>query len=451
MRTTSISRFSGTATAFISAAAALFMPATLLHAQQTAARMDGAAGYDIACSIQAASGFQDCGQPPAGHTCDVEANYASQPSRESTGITFVNRSDRPVKVYWLNFRGERILYKSLPPGAQLVQQTFVGHNWLVTSSGEQCIGIFETVPQAIVDAGSVAVAPPELPVYEQPSPADEDLVWTPGFWAWNEDVSDYYWVPGIWAAAPIVGYLWTPGYWAGWRGGFAWRAGYWGPHVGFYGGINYGHGYFGRGYVGGSWRDGHMMYNSAVTNLGNFHSNHTYSQPVANSGSSLRASYSGDKVQPNAAEVAAAGEYHIPPTSAQLQHLHAASDIPALRASTNGGHPSYGATARPGEIPNSALPQTQHAGTLSFTHSSPPPRPAKDVAAESQHHDAAAAAGSTAAHPLNQPRAPQPQEHAVQATAEPQPAPKENQQPHPKSPPAPTRTTAAHADGQHTP
>jgi VHL beta domain len=191
MRTTSISRFSGTATAFISAAAALFVPATLLHAQQTAARMDGAAGYDIACSIQAASGFQDCGQPPAGHTCDVEANYASQPSRESTGITFVNRSDRPVKVYWLNFRGERILYKSLPPGAQLVQQTFVGHNWLVTSSGEQCIGIFETVPQAIVDAGSVAVAPPELPLYEQPSPSDEDLVWTPGFWAWSEDVSDY--------------------------------------------------------------------------------------------------------------------------------------------------------------------------------------------------------------------------------------------------------------------
>jgi hypothetical protein len=451
MRTTYISRFPATATACVIAAAALIMPVTHLQAQQTAARMDGAAGYNIACSIQAASGFQDCGEPPPGHTCDAEANYASQPSREPTGITFVNRSDKPVKVYWLNFRGERILYKSLPAGAQLVQQTFVGHNWLVTSSSEQCIGIFETVPQSIADDGSVAVAPPELPIYEQPSPPEEDLVWAPGFWAWNEDISDYYWVPGTWEAAPIVGYLWTPGYWVGRRGGFAWRAGYWGPHVGFYGGINYGYGYFGRGYAGGSWRDGRMMYNTAVINLGNFHSNHTYSQPVANGASSLRASYSAGNVQPNSAEVAAAGEYHIPPTSAQLQHLHAAGDNPAMRASSNGGHPFYGATARPGEIPNHALPQTQHAGTLSFTHSAPPTRPAKDVATGTSHHEAGATAGSPAAHPLNQPRTLQPQEHAVQATAEPQPAPKENQQSHPKSSPTPSRMTAPHAEGQHPP
>jgi hypothetical protein len=449
MRTTYISRFSRTAAAFVVAAAALIVPVRHLQAQQPAARMDGAAGYNIACSIQAASGFRDCGEPPPGHTCDAEADYASQPSRESTGITFVNRSGSLVKVYWLNFRGERILYKSLPPGGQLVQQTFVGHNWLVTSSTEQCIGIFETAPQSIVDDGSVAVAPPELPTYEQPSPPEEDLVWTPGFWAWSEDLSDYYWVPGTWAAAPIVGYLWTPGYWVARRGRFAWRAGYWGPHVGFYGGINYGYGYFGRGYVGGSWRDGHMAYNSAVTNLGNFHSNYTYSQPMATGASSLRASYRSDSIQPNAAEIAAAREYHIPPTSVQLQHLHAAGDSPGLRASSNGGHPSYGATQLPGETLNPPLPQTQHAGTLSFTHSAPPPRPAK--AAEASHREAAAGAGSAAAHPLNQPRTSQPQEHAVQATAETEPAPKENPQPRPKSTPAPTRTAAPHAEAQHTP
>lgn len=32
---------------------------------------------------------------------------------------------------------------------------------------------------------------------------------------------------------------------------YAWRPGYWGPHVGFYGGVNYGFGYFGTAYVGG--------------------------------------------------------------------------------------------------------------------------------------------------------------------------------------------------------
>lgn len=441
MRTTYLPGFSIVAAAFVIVAA---LGATRLQAQQPA-RLDGAGRYDIACSIQSATGSRNCGEPPPGHNCDVDANYASQPSRDPTGITFLNRSDNPVKVYWLNFRGERILYKSLPPGGQLDQQTFIGHNWLVTTSTEQCIGIFETVPQSIVDAESVAVAPPELPIYEQPSPPDEDLVWTPGYWAWSNDTNDYYWVPGAWAAAPIVGYLWTPGYWVVRRGGFSWRPGYWGPHVGFYGGINYGHGYFGRGYVGGSWRDGRMMYNSAVTNLGNFHSNHIYSQPVAIGASSVRASYGSETTQPNAAEIAAAGEYHIPPTTAQLQHVHAARIDPTLRASSNSGHAFYGAPGRPGGNLNPALPETQHAGTLSFTHSTPPPRPAKDPAAGIPHPNAASAPVSAAAHPQTQPRTAQPQEPAV-ATAEPKPAPKEKQ-PTPKSSPAPARAVP-HTEGR---
>jgi hypothetical protein len=454
MATTSSRWFSRTATAFFIAAAALTLLPTRLQAQQSAALADGPAGYDIACSIQAAAGFQDCGEPPQGHSCDVEANYASQPSQESTGITFVNRSDKPVRIYWLNFRGERILYKSLPPGGRLAQQTFVGHNWLVATATEQCIGIFETVSQSVADDEAVIVAPPELPIYEQPAPPDEDLVWTPGFWAWNEDARGYYWVPGTWATAPIVGYLWTPGYWVARRGRFAWQVGYWGPHVGFYGGINYGHGYFGRGYVGGSWRDGRMMYNSAVTNLGNFHSNHTYSQAVANGASIPRASY-GDSVQPNSAEIAAAREYHIPPTAAQLQHVHAARGNPALRASANNGHPSYAATARPGEILNPAPRQDQHAGTLSFTHSAPAPRPAQGAAGDRSRHDAPAASTSAAAQSQKPPRTPQPQERAAQSDAESKTGAKEIQPPHPlphpKSSPTSTRPAAAHAEGQHTP
>ena len=53
---------------------------------------------------------------------------------------------------------------------------------------------------------------------------------------------------------PRAGVLWTPGYWGFAGGVYAWHAGYWGPHVGFYGGINYGFGYGGVGFVGGEWR-----------------------------------------------------------------------------------------------------------------------------------------------------------------------------------------------------
>ena len=54
-------------------------------------------------------------------------------------------------------------------------------------------------------------------------------------------------------ARPESGFLWTPAYW-GWEGGhYRFYNGYWGPHVGFYGGINYGFGYGGVGFAGGYW------------------------------------------------------------------------------------------------------------------------------------------------------------------------------------------------------
>lgn len=99
--------------------------------------------------------------------------------------------------------------------------------------------------------GLISIAPPELPVYEQPVIPGPGYLWTPGYWAWSPENGGYYWVPGTWLLPPQVGVLWTPGYW-GWGGNtFIWNPGYWGPHIGFYGGVNYGFGYTGSGYEGG--------------------------------------------------------------------------------------------------------------------------------------------------------------------------------------------------------
>ena len=112
---------------------------------------------------------------------------------------------------------------------------------------------------------AITIAPPELPVYAQPICPGDGYIWTPGYWAYGPD--GYYWVPGTWVEPPQVGFLWTPGYW-GWGGAaFIFHEGYWGPHVGFYGGINYGYGYVGRGYEGGRWDGGHFYYNRAVNNV----------------------------------------------------------------------------------------------------------------------------------------------------------------------------------------
>ncbi len=54
------------------------------------------------------------------------------------------------------------------------------------------------------------------------------------------------------------------------------HAGYWGPHVGFYGGVNYGFGYVGVGFVGGRWAGNSFAYNTAVVNVNTTVMHNTY-------------------------------------------------------------------------------------------------------------------------------------------------------------------------------
>jgi hypothetical protein len=123
---------------------------------------------------------------------------------------------------------------------------------------------------------SVGIAPPLIPYYAQPLCPGDGYIWTPGYWAYGDD--GYEWVDGAWVLAPYEGALWTPGYW-GWGGGaYFWNAGYWGRRVGYYGGINYGYGYFGTGFYGGYWGGGHFFYNRGYNNIGgNFHN--VYNSP----------------------------------------------------------------------------------------------------------------------------------------------------------------------------
>jgi hypothetical protein len=200
---------------------------------------------------------------------------------------------------------------------------------------------------------SVSIAPPDLPVYEQPNCPGEGYLWTPGYWAWGD--GGYYWVSGDWVMAPEVGFLWTPGYWGWGGGGFFFNEGYWGLSVGFYGGINYGFGYFGRGYEGGRWDNGHFFYNTAYNrvNAGAIHNvyNARVSEPTGG-----RVSYNGGQGGINARatpqEEAAAHDRHTPPVAAQTQHAQAARNDPQQRSSTNHGAPAAGRSE------NSARPDT---------------------------------------------------------------------------------------------
>lgn len=210
---------------------------------------------------------------------------------------------------------------------------------------------------------SVGFGPPPIPVYAQPLCPGDGNVWTPGYWAWNGN--DYFWIPGTWVLAPEAGFLWTPGYW-GWGGsGFLFNEGYWGLNVGFYGGINYGFGYFGRGYEGGRWDGGHFFYNRPVNNVNTGQIHNVYNTKIAIRDTS-RVSYNGGTGgltgRATAQEQGFSSQRHIAPVAAQTQQVEAARADAGLRASSNQGKPPVAATQRPGALNDHAVPAKQAGG-----------------------------------------------------------------------------------------
>ncbi|MFZ1130494.1 MAG: YXWGXW repeat-containing protein, partial [Terriglobales bacterium] len=211
---------------------------------------------------------------------------------------------------------------------------------------------------------SIMIAPPALPVYTQPMLPAPGYLWTPGYWAYGDE--GYFWVPGTWVMAPEVGLLWTPGYW-GWGGNaFAWNEGYWGPHIGFYGGVNYGFGYGGVGYQGGYWNNGAFNYNRSVNNVNITNIHNVYNKTVINETTVNHVSYNGGQggitARPTGAEETAGHEQHTPATALQTQHVHAASSNHALLASVNHGRPAIAATAKPAELGGSGVVAAKAAG-----------------------------------------------------------------------------------------
>jgi hypothetical protein len=200
---------------------------------------------------------------------------------------------------------------------------------------------------------AVNFGPPAIPYYEQPPNMAPNYIWMPGYWAWG--YGGYYWVPGTWVAAAEPGYLWTPGYWAFNGYNYTWNDGYWATQVGYYGGIDYGYGYFGSGYNGGGWQGRNFRYNTAYTNVNQNYVRNVYSNRGAGNASNWRnaqrISYNGGRggvqARPSADQLAVSRGRHVPATAMQRQHIQVASGDRNLLASVNKGRPQQLAVARP--------------------------------------------------------------------------------------------------------
>jgi hypothetical protein len=295
---------------------------------------------------------------------------------------------------------------------------------------------------------SVRIAPPALPVYTQPPCPGDGYIWTPGYWAYGAD--GYYWVPGTWVVAPQPGLLWTPGYWGWESGAYLWHAGYWGPHVGFYGGVNYGFGYGGVGFVGGEWRSGHFFYNRSVTNV-RITNVHVYNKVVVRR-EVTRVSFNGGPgglhARPTHFEEVAIHEHHFQPTHVQIDHEHGARGNREFLASVNHGRPSMGATARPGEFHGHGGParvehaprpaENRHMEAHAMNRPVPHPEPSRNIGRQNNNgrpeNHGGPAPHPTSYHPANAPHQNSP--HAEHMNA-----------PHAQHVTAPQHENAAH--GQH--
>jgi hypothetical protein len=97
---------------------------------------------------------------------DYVRSLKSQNTNTQTTVNFVNRTDDPVDVYWVNYEGNLVFYQHLASGESWVVQTYVTHPWAIYDDNIPSLGVgflpIETAAQAVIrkpDLKSSALSP----------------------------------------------------------------------------------------------------------------------------------------------------------------------------------------------------------------------------------------------------------------------------------------------------
>ena len=125
--------------------------------------------------------------------------------------------------------------------------------------------------------------------------------------------------------------------------------------MGYYGGVNYGFGYMGVGFVGGEWHGRDFAYNTAVVRVNRTVIRNTYVNETIVHNTTIvnnnRVAYTGGpggiRHDPTNEERVAMRETHAAPTPIQQQHIQAARMDHANYFKANNGHPQNVAVVRP--------------------------------------------------------------------------------------------------------
>src|SRR5688500_17944976 len=102
------------------------------------------------------------------------------------------------------------LHRLISSDAAAAAVVLVG--FLVAQEGEEAEGVealargpvheaFAEASDSVASAGVLVPKEPPEPVEEVPPderPEGDNVVWVPGYWAWDEEGEDFLWVSGFW-------------------------------------------------------------------------------------------------------------------------------------------------------------------------------------------------------------------------------------------------------------
>ncbi len=71
-----------------------------------------------------------------------EKELRSGEAGKRTTIRFANRTDRTLKLYWIDSDGTRKAYGTLEPHETQTQHTFTSHVWLVTDADDRPLALY---------------------------------------------------------------------------------------------------------------------------------------------------------------------------------------------------------------------------------------------------------------------------------------------------------------------
>ncbi|HEV2951381.1 MAG TPA: hypothetical protein VGZ51_04705, partial [Actinomycetota bacterium] len=99
-------------------------------------------GFETGISI---SGVLSNGNVVAGNLIGANQHCQITQARSTEGvtpssITFTNQSGETVRVLWLDYDGEEVLYTTLANGASYAQPTWLSHPWVLRTADGDCVG-----------------------------------------------------------------------------------------------------------------------------------------------------------------------------------------------------------------------------------------------------------------------------------------------------------------------